>query len=128
MAHAELTDEVEQLRQSLLAHAQAYRVDSTKFDELEQLWNSTLQPQAHALAERMLSYVPSDDPRVQIEYQHGPERRLKSSDLIGIDAPITRENAAIHLEAAAKSLAALALYLPHPIGDVDACEAEAKEN
>lgn len=101
-----LCDEIEQLERKLVAKAIA-------FNDAEQLWDSTLQPQSRALAERLLaSSFQHGNPYFEMRYDDG-------GPIVGATSPIIRnideafeEAAAVQLlRAVARQLRDLTNYL-----------------
>jgi hypothetical protein len=80
------------------------------FDVAEELWRSAYRPKARALAEAMLSYVPSDDPRIIVEFQAGHQRVMKSDAVICIEASLSEGLASVHLCTVVKQLRGLTDY------------------
>jgi len=90
------------------------RAKTISFDEAQRLWNSTYRPKARLLAEAMLSYVPSGDPRIIVQSQIGDQRVIQSDAINCIEGRFSEELAAIQLLTIRDQLRKLANDLPTP--------------
>jgi len=83
-----------------------------EFPDLKQLYESAYQRKAYAVAEALLSYVPSSDPRVTVLAEVGEVRRMNSEDLEMIGKPLDEDFAGTQLRLVVQSLRELVDYLP----------------
>jgi len=97
--------DIERLEQQLKAKTIA-------FDTGRQLWDSAYRPKARILAEAMLPYVPTGDPRIHVEFEAGDFRKIKSDAVNCIEAPFLEGTAVAHLGTVVKQLRGLTNYLP----------------
>jgi hypothetical protein len=63
--------DIERLEQQL-------KTKTIAFDTGRELWDSAYRPKARILAEAMLPYVPTGDPRIHVEFEAGDFRKIKS--------------------------------------------------
>jgi hypothetical protein len=83
-----------------------------KAEDLQQDFNSSYRPDAVALAEAMLHYVPDHDPRIMMVAGVGNFRSFKSDDMTTIDMALMPEIAATQIRTITKMLRELTTYLP----------------
>ena len=112
MSPIELKNETEALCLEIETLSRRQKGNPMPFDEVERMWKSTLQPRAHLLAEEMTSYVPHNDPRINVVLREGEHRIVRSSDLIVIDSLLPPSYTVMHLEQVVSCLRRLAAYLP----------------
>jgi hypothetical protein len=109
---ATLKTEAEGLCNDIQGLEQKLQAKAIAFDVAQQLWISSYRPRARILAEAMLRYVPSSDPRIQVEFEAGDSRVIKSDALICIEEPLSEELASAHLSIVTKQLRDLINDLP----------------
>jgi len=109
---ATLRTETEALCLDIERLEQQLKAKTIAFDAGRQLWDSAYRPKARMLAEAMLSYVPTGDPRIHVELEAGDFRKIKSDAVNCIETRFLEETAAAHLDTVVKQLSSLTNCLP----------------
>ncbi len=117
MSHpATLKAETEALCHDIKQLKQKLGTKPIAFGDAQRLWNSVYRPKARILAEAMLSYVPSGDPCIMVEFEAGDRRVIKSDAVNCIEVPLSEELASVHLGTVMNQLRDLTNYLPSEAG------------
>jgi len=91
---------------------QHLRTEAVNIEDAKEMFDHCYQPEALALTEEFLKYVPTGDPRIFVEHEIGNVRVFQSDDIMMMKEPLSAEHPLAQLSMMVEKLTALICYLP----------------